>query len=80
MAHIYPPSRDSSPQVRRFKFNLPDYYVALVRALLTLEGIALAADCALDVRTSFAGVVRGYGYPLYSLLNDMNRGSKELVP
>ena len=34
-------------QVRRFKFHLPDYYVALVRALLTLEGIALAADCHL---------------------------------
>ena len=60
-----PPSRDAAPcQVRRFKFNLPDYYVALVRALLTLEGIALAADCAFD------------GCP-YSLLNDVNRGSKE---
>lgn len=35
--------------VRRFKFHLPDYYVALVRALLTLEGIALAADCNFDI-------------------------------
>ena len=50
-----------APQVRRFKFNLPDYYVALVRALLTLEGIALAADCAFDVRTRHfsGGVVWG---------------------
>mmetsp|Transcript_675 Transcript_675/g.1130 ORF Transcript_675/g.1130 Transcript_675/m.1130 type:complete len:530 (+) Transcript_675:47-1636(+) len=35
--------------VRRFKFALPDYYVALVRALVTLEGIALAADCNFDI-------------------------------
>ena len=26
-----------------------DYYVALVRALLTLEGMALAADCNFDI-------------------------------
>lgn len=35
--------------VRRFEFGLPDYYVALVRALVTLEGIALAADCDFDI-------------------------------
>ncbi|CAE8602665.1 unnamed protein product [Polarella glacialis] len=35
--------------VRTFKFDLPDYYVALVRALLTLEGIALSADCDFDI-------------------------------
>lgn len=35
--------------VRKFKFSLPDYYVALVRALVTLEGIALAADCEFDI-------------------------------
>jgi len=35
--------------VRRFEFALPDYYVALVRALLTLEGMALAADCNFDI-------------------------------
>ena len=40
-------SLSSKNKVRRFKFHLPDYYVALVRALLTLEGIALAADCHL---------------------------------
>ena len=39
-----PISSNKNLQVRRFKFHLPDYYVALVRALLTLEGIALAAD------------------------------------
>eukprot|EP00913_Durusdinium_trenchii_P006775 g6368.t2 len=38
-----------STEVRRFEFSLPDYYVALVRALLTLEGIALAADCNFDI-------------------------------
>lgn len=42
-----PISSNKNLQVRRFKFHLPDYYVALVRALLTLEGIALAADCHL---------------------------------
>lgn len=35
--------------VRKFKFDLPDYYVALARALLTLEGIALSADCDFDI-------------------------------
>lgn len=35
--------------VRRFEFGLPDYYVALSRALVTLEGIALAADCEFDI-------------------------------
>lgn len=35
--------------VKTFKFDLPDYYVALVRALVTLEGIALAADCDFDI-------------------------------
>lgn len=35
--------------VRKFKFGLPDYYVALGRALVTLEGIALAADCNFDI-------------------------------
>lgn len=35
--------------VRRFKFGLPDYYVALARALVTLEGLALAADCEFDI-------------------------------
>lgn len=35
--------------VRTFKFDLPDYYVALVRALVTLEGIALAADVDFDI-------------------------------
>lgn len=32
-----------------FDFNLPDYYLALVRALLTLEGLALSADCDFDI-------------------------------
>lgn len=35
--------------VRRFQFGLPDYYVALARALVTLEGIALAANCEFDI-------------------------------
>jgi len=35
--------------VREFEFNLPDYYIALVRALLTIEGIALSADCDFDI-------------------------------
>eukprot|EP00927_Polykrikos_kofoidii_P041316 TRINITY_DN35228_c0_g1_i1.p1 TRINITY_DN35228_c0_g1~~TRINITY_DN35228_c0_g1_i1.p1 ORF type:complete len:555 (+),score=74.61 TRINITY_DN35228_c0_g1_i1:92-1756(+) len=35
--------------VRRFDFDLPDYYVALARALITLEGIALAANCEFDI-------------------------------
>lgn len=34
---------------RNFEFSLPDYYLALVRALLTLEGLALAADCDFDI-------------------------------
>uniref|UniRef100_A0A7S4Q2V1 ABC1 atypical kinase-like domain-containing protein n=1 Tax=Alexandrium monilatum TaxID=311494 RepID=A0A7S4Q2V1_9DINO len=32
-----------------FEFSLPDYYLALVRALLTLEGLALTADCDFDI-------------------------------
>jgi len=35
--------------VRRFEYNLPDYYVALLRALLTLEGLALCADRDFDL-------------------------------
>lgn len=35
--------------VRRFDFDLPDYYVALARALITLEGIAISADCEFDI-------------------------------
>jgi len=45
--------------VRRFDFNLPDYYVALVRALLTLEGMALKADCDFDIfRAAFPVALR----------------------
>lgn len=33
----------------KFDFDLPDYYLTLVRALLTLEGIALTADCDFDI-------------------------------
>lgn len=33
----------------RIKYDLPDYYVCLGRALLTLEGIALAANCEFDI-------------------------------
>merc|ERR550525_358366 len=35
--------------VQKFQFDLPDYYLALVRAVLTLEGIALTADCQFDI-------------------------------
>jgi predicted unusual protein kinase regulating ubiquinone biosynthesis (AarF/ABC1/UbiB family) len=35
--------------VRDFEFGLPDYYVALVRAFLTLEGIALQSDSDFDI-------------------------------
>lgn len=35
--------------VRKFEFDLPDYYLALVRALLTLEGMAVAADTDFDI-------------------------------
>jgi aarF domain-containing kinase len=35
--------------VREFEFDLPDYYLALGRAVLTLEGIALAADMEFDI-------------------------------
>jgi len=43
----------------KFEFNLPDYYLALVRALLTLEGIALAADCEFDIfQATFPVAVR----------------------
>jgi len=35
--------------VRSFEFDLPRYYLALVRAMLTLEGTALAADCDFDI-------------------------------
>jgi len=45
--------------VTKFDFNLPDYYLALVRALLTLEGIALAADCEFDIfQATFPVAVR----------------------
>lgn len=48
--------------VRRFEFNLPDYYVALVRCLLTLEGIALSADCEFDIfKAAFPVAVRALG-------------------
>lgn len=35
--------------VRHFDWDLPDYYVALLRAMLTLEGIALSADIEFDI-------------------------------
>lgn len=35
--------------VREFEFDLPDYYLALARAMLTLEGIAIAADVEFDI-------------------------------
>eukprot|EP00450_Noctiluca_scintillans_P025590 CAMPEP_0194525586 /NCGR_PEP_ID=MMETSP0253-20130528/61109_1 /TAXON_ID=2966 /ORGANISM="Noctiluca scintillans" /LENGTH=539 /DNA_ID=CAMNT_0039370335 /DNA_START=55 /DNA_END=1671 /DNA_ORIENTATION=+ len=38
--------------VRRLEFGLPDYYVCLARALLTLEGIALSANCEFDIFTA----------------------------
>eukprot|EP00928_Gymnodinium_smaydae_P013213 TRINITY_DN14832_c0_g1_i1.p1 TRINITY_DN14832_c0_g1~~TRINITY_DN14832_c0_g1_i1.p1 ORF type:complete len:528 (+),score=114.85 TRINITY_DN14832_c0_g1_i1:145-1728(+) len=45
--------------VRRFEFSLPDYYVALARALVTLEGIALAADCDFDIfKAAFPAALR----------------------
>lgn len=36
----------------RFNFNLPDYYIALLRALVTLEGIAISADVEFDIFTA----------------------------
>jgi predicted unusual protein kinase regulating ubiquinone biosynthesis (AarF/ABC1/UbiB family) len=45
--------------VRDFDFDLPDYYLALVRALLTMEGIALTADCDFDIfRVTFPVALR----------------------
>jgi predicted unusual protein kinase regulating ubiquinone biosynthesis (AarF/ABC1/UbiB family) len=45
--------------VRDFDFDLPDYYLALVRALLTLEGIALSADCDFDIfKAAFPVAIR----------------------
>merc|ERR1712139_736071 len=35
--------------VREFEFDLPDYYLALARAMITLEGIAIAADVDFDI-------------------------------
>lgn len=35
--------------VREFQFDLPDYYLALARAMITLEGIAVAADVEFDI-------------------------------
>jgi len=35
--------------VTQLEFDLPDYYVALARAMLTLEGIAIAADIEFDI-------------------------------
>lgn len=35
--------------VREFNFDLPDYYLALARAMITLEGIAVAADLEFDI-------------------------------
>jgi len=35
--------------VRKFEYSLPDYYIALLRALLTLEGLALCADREFDL-------------------------------
>jgi predicted unusual protein kinase regulating ubiquinone biosynthesis (AarF/ABC1/UbiB family) len=35
--------------VRKFEFDLPDYYLALARAMITLEGIAIAADVDFDI-------------------------------
>lgn len=34
---------------RTFEFSMPDYYLALARAMITLEGIAIAADVDFDI-------------------------------
>lgn len=45
--------------VRHFDWDLPDYYVALLRAMLTLEGIALSADVEFDIfRAAFPVALR----------------------
>merc|ERR1740121_2219410 len=50
--------------LRKFNFGLPDYYVALIRAFLTLEGIALAADCDFDIfQAIFPSCVRFMAMP-----------------
>jgi predicted unusual protein kinase regulating ubiquinone biosynthesis (AarF/ABC1/UbiB family) len=42
-------SREILTFVREFEFALPDYYLALGRAMITLEGIAIAADMEFDI-------------------------------
>ena len=35
--------------LREFNFDLPEYYLALARCMLTLEGLALRADSHFDI-------------------------------
>jgi len=45
--------------VREFDFDLPDYYLSLVRAMITLEGIAIAGDIEFDIfKAAFPAVLR----------------------
>lgn len=45
--------------VKDFEFDLPDYYLALARAMITLEGIAIAADMEFDIfKAAFPPVLR----------------------
>jgi aarF domain-containing kinase len=46
--------------VREFEFALPDYYLALARAMLTLEGIAISADIEFDIFKAAAPMVIRY--------------------
>jgi aarF domain-containing kinase len=53
-------SREILTFVREFEFALPDYYLALGRAMLTLEGIAIAADMEFDIFKAAAPMVIRY--------------------
>jgi predicted unusual protein kinase regulating ubiquinone biosynthesis (AarF/ABC1/UbiB family) len=63
--------------VTELEFDLPDYYIALARAMLTLEGIAIAADVEFDIfEAAFPMVTR---HLAKSLATSSGRGALGLL-